>query len=326
MAEKIRWGVLSTANIGRKRVAPAIQKSRNGRVWAVASRDRERARAYSAELDIPKFYGSYEELIADPEIDAIYNPLPNHLHADWSIRCADAGKPVLCEKPLAKDAAEAQYLVDAMAERGVLFAEAFMYRHHPQTQRVKAMVGEGAVGEVEFMQASFTFQVGSEDNIRLRADMAGGALMDVGCYCVNVMRFMTGEEPAEVSARARFGEKTRVDEYFAGLLLFPSGVLGHFDCGLRTYRNHGYEIRGSRGRMVVEQGFVMSPGEEMVIRHWHDGDYEEITVSPADHYQIMVEDFADALIHGRSVRFPILDAVRNMQATDRLLAAAMAAQ
>jgi xylose dehydrogenase (NAD/NADP) len=324
MSEKIRWGILSTANIGRKRVAPAIQNSRNGRVLAVASRDRDRARAYAEELNIPKYYGSYEELLADPEIDAIYIPLPNHMHADWSIRCADAGKPVLCEKPLASDAAEAQALVAAMEKRGVLFAEAFMYRDHPQTQRVKSMVDNGAVGEVEFIRASFTFQVRSETNIRLRADMAGGALMDVGCYCVNVMRFMTGEEPAEVSALARFGERSRVDEYLAGIMRFPSGVLGHLDCGLRTFGDHSYEIRGSKGRILVEQGFVMAPGADMVIRHWHEDTYQEITIDGVNHYQIMAEEFADSLIKGTPVRFPIQDAVHNMQVIDRLQASARA--
>jgi predicted dehydrogenase len=325
MSEKIRWGILSTANIGRKRVAPAIQTSRNGRVLAVASRDRDRARAYAEALDIPRYYGSYEELIADPEIDAIYNPLPNHMHAEWSIRCADAGKPVLCEKPLASDAAEARAFVDAMENRGVLLAEAFMYRYHPQTQRVKSMVDGGAIGNVEFIQASFTFQVRSETNIRLRADMAGGALMDVGCYCVNLMRFMTGEEPAAVSALARFGERTLVDEYLVGIMQFPSGVLGHFDCGLRTYGNHSYEIRGSKGRISVEQGFVMTPGADMTIRHWREDVYQAIVIDGADHYQIMVEEFADSLIKGTPIRFLIEDAVRNIQVTDRLLASARVA-
>jgi predicted dehydrogenase len=188
------------------------------------------------------------------------------------------------------------------------------------------MVDAGAVGAVEFIQASFTFQVRSETNIRLRADMAGGALMDVGCYCVNVMRFMTGEEPTGASALARFGATTQVDEYLVGLLEFPAGVLGHFDCGLRTFRNHSYEVRGSRGRIVVEQGFVMAPDATTTIRHWRDDDYEEVSIPPADHYQIMAEDFADALINGTPIRFPIQDAVRNMQATDRLLASVREAQ
>jgi xylose dehydrogenase (NAD/NADP) len=322
MADKIRWGVISTANIGKWRVIPAIQASRNGEVRAVASRTLEKATAFAEELSIPKAYGSYEELIADPDIDAIYNPLPNHLHAEWSIRCAEAGKPTLCEKPLAVDATQAQTLVDAFDPRGVLFAEAFMYRFHPRTQRVRQMVAGGAVGEVRLMRASFSFRVRSEDNIRLRKDMAGGALMDVGCYCVNVMRFMTGEEPGRVSAIARFGPVTGVDEWLVGALSFPSGALGHFDCGLRAHRAEGYEIRGTEGSIVVEKSFVVERDAESTIQYWHGDEYEEITIPPVDQYQLMVEDFADALKEGRAPAFPPQDAVRNMAVIDRLLASA----
>jgi xylose dehydrogenase (NAD/NADP) len=322
MPDKIRWGVISTARIGRRHVIPAIQASRNGEVRAVASRTLDKAKAFAEELNIAHAYGSYEELIADPDIDAIYNPLPNHLHAEWSLRCAEAGRPTLCEKPLAADAAEAQTMVDAFAARGVLFAEAFMYRFHPRAQRVREMVAEGAVGEVQLMQASFSFRVRSEDNIRLRKDMAGGALMDVGCYCVNVMRFVTGEEPERVRAAARFGPTTGVDEWLVGALSFPSGALGHFDCGLRAHRAESYEIRGSEGSIVVEDAFVVDPDTEAIIQYWHESGHEEITLPPVDQYQLMVEDFADALMEGRPPAFPPQDAVRNMAVIDRLLTSA----
>ncbi len=324
MSRKIRWGVISTANIGKKRVIPAIQQSSNGEVYAVASRTLEGAQSCAKELNIPVAYGSYEELITDPEIDAIYNPLPNHMHAEWSIRCAEAGKPVLCEKPLASDAAEAQKLVDVFAEREILFAEAFMYRFHPQTQRVKEMVLDGAVGEMQLIQASFTFPITGDENIRLKKEMAGGGLMDVGCYCVNVMRFMTGEEPEQFGAIAQFGEQTGVDEFLVGTLAFPSGVLGHFDCGLRTSFKNGYEIRGSQGRIVVESGFTMNPNSETIIRHWHGSDHQEIAIAPANSYTLMAEDFADALMNQRPPRFMPQDAVSNMEMIDRLLAAARA--
>ncbi len=318
----IRWGILSTANIGRKKVIPAIQNSRNGEVAAVASRSLDRARAFADELSIPTAYGAYEELIADPDIDAIYNPLPNSEHATWSIRCAEAGKPTLCEKPLASDAREAQKMVDAFATQGVLFAEAFMYRFHPQTQKVRAMVDEGAIGEVQTLSAAFTFPVRDEGDIRLSKPLAGGAVMDVGCYCINVMRLMTGEEPAEAHAAARFGEESQVDELLAGVLRFPSGAVGHFDCSLRAFRTHTYEIRGTTGRIQVEAGFIMPADQAATIRYWQgDADaYEEIAVPPADHYQLMVEDFADALLENRPPRFPPEDAVRNMEVIDRLLA------
>jgi xylose dehydrogenase (NAD/NADP) len=320
MQTKIRWGILGAAGIARKRVVPAMQASHNGEVTAVASRTLDKARAFAGELGIPKFYGSYEELIADPEIDAIYNPLPNSEHAEWSIRCAEAGKPVLCEKPLAKDAAEAQKMVDAFTERGILFAEGFMYRFHPQTAKVKAMVEAGAVGRIIAMQATFTFSVQGEGNIRLSKPLAGGSLMDVGCYCINVMRLMTGEEPEKARAIARIGTESGVDEWLSGILAFPGGALGHFDCGLRAYRTHTYEIRGTEGRILVESGFVMEPNEAPTIRYWQGDQYEEIPIPAANHYTLMAEDFADALLNSRPPRFSGQDGVYNMRAIDMLVA------
>jgi predicted dehydrogenase len=320
MADSIRWGILSTANIGKNRVIPAMQKTGNGRVVAVASRTLDKARAFADELGIPTAYGSYEELIASPEVDAIYNPLPNSEHAVWSIRAAQAGKPMLCEKPLASNAAEAQTMVDAFAERGVLFAEAFMYRFHPQTQRVKQMLGEGAVGDIRAVQATFTFPIRSEDDIRLSKPLAGGSLMDVGCYCVNVMRFLLGSEPTRARAFATIGARSLVDETLTGILEFPGGVLGHFDSSLRTYFTHTYEVRGTRGRITVEQAFVMPPDSETIIRYRHDNQDEVITIPPANSYTLMAEDFADALLNSRSPRFAPQDAVNNMRVIDSLYA------
>lgn len=322
MPDKIRWGILSTASIGFRRVVPAMQQSRNGEVTAVASRSLDKAQKYAAERNIPKAYGSYEELLADPEIDAIYNPLPNSEHAEWSIRCAEAGKPVLCEKPLAKDAAEAQTMVDAFASRGVLFAEGFMYRFHPQTVKVKEIIEHGAVGQMTSLNASFTFPIRTEDNIRLNNGLAGGGLMDVGCYCLNVMRLMSGEEPVRGRALARFGEQSQVDEQLAGVLEFPSGVIGHFDCGVRSLRTHTYEIRGTEGRILVEKGFVMEPHEEPIIRWWHGEDYQEFKMPAVNQYTIMAEDFADALLNKRPPRYLPQDGVENMKAIDMLIASA----
>jgi predicted dehydrogenase len=322
MAGKIRWGILSTANIGRKRVIPALHQTRNGVVAAVASRNSEKAQAFAAANGIPQAYGSYEELLADPNIDAIYNPLPNSEHAAWSIACAEAGKATLCEKPLASDAAAAQRMVDAFTGRGVLFAEAFMYRFHPQTVHVREMLESGAVGRVTAIQSTFTFPITSEGNIRLDKSLAGGSLMDVGCYCLNVMRLMIGEEPVDVAARTQIGATSGVEEAIAGVLVFPSGVIGHFDSGLRAYRAHNYEIRGTEGRIQVDSGFAMEPDEQPVIRHWRGDTYQEIVIPAANHYTLMAEDFADALLNNRPPRFPGQDGVENMRVIDRLLAAA----
>jgi D-xylose 1-dehydrogenase (NADP+, D-xylono-1,5-lactone-forming) len=322
MARKIRWGILGAASIARRRVVPAIQVSRNGEVVAVASRTLDKAQAFASELSIPQAYGSYEDLIADPNIDAIYNPLPNSEHAAWSIRCAEAGKPVLCEKPLAKDASEAQSIVDAFARRNLLFAEGFMYRFHPQTVKVKEMVDAGALGDFTAMQATFTFPIRTEDNIRLSKALAGGGLMDVGCYCVNAMRLMTGQEPERARSIARVGIQSGVDEWLSGILSFPSGVIGHFDCGVRAQRTHMYELRGSAGRILVETGFVMEPHEEPIIRYWHGDQYETIKIPGVNQYTLMAEDFADALLDNRPPRYAPQDAVDNMRALDMLYASA----
>ncbi|MBN2469773.1 MAG: Gfo/Idh/MocA family oxidoreductase [Anaerolineae bacterium] len=319
MTDQIRWGILSTANIGRKKVIPGIERATNSIVAAVASRDRDRAAAFAADLGIPRAYGSYEELLQDPDIDAIYNPLPNSHHAEWAIKSAEAGKPMLCEKPLASDAAEAQTMVDAFAAKGILFAEAFMYRFHPQHQQVKHLIDSGAIGEMNTIQATFSFDIsGREDDIRLKSDLAGGALMDIGCYCVNVMRFITDEEPQDVQAMARMGKE--VDEILTGLLAFPSGVLGHFDCGFRAIVTNTYEVRGPKGRIVVDTAFTPDWQQEATIHHYHDQGHTVITVPAADQYQLMVEDFADALIRNRPPRFSPQDAVQNMAVIDQLYA------
>lgn len=319
MTDQIRWGILSTANIGRKRVIPGIQRAANGVVAAVASRDHNRAAAFAADMGIPRAYGTYEELLQDPDIDTIYNPLPNSHHAEWAIRSAEAGKPMLCEKPLARDAAEAQGMVEAFASRGILFAEAFMYRFHPQHQHVRQLIASGAIGALNMIQATFSFDItGREDDIRLKADLAGGALMDIGCYCVNVMRFITGEEPEAVQAMARAGKE--VDETLTGLLAFPSGTLGHFDCSFRATVTNTYEVRGPKGRIVVDTAFTPDWQQDAVIHYYHGQEHEIITVPAVDQYQLMVEDFGAALLNGRPPRFDPQDAVQNMAVIDRLYA------
>ena len=321
MSDRVRWGILSTANIGR-RVIPAIQASRNGAVAAVCSRSLERARAFADELDIPRVYGSYEALLADSAIDAVYNPLPNSMHAEWSIKAAEAGIPTLCEKPFASDAFEAQSIVDAFQRHGILLAEAFMYRFHPQHAKVKEIMAAGGIGELQFINSSFTFPISDGANIRLSKPLAGGALMDVGCYCVNLMRFMTGEEPTRVAANAIIGRATGVDEALAGTLEFPSGVIGHFECGLRAYRQHSYTLKGTEGIITVPTSFVPDKSADTLVQHWRGDDFSEHTIPAIDHYQLMAEDFADALINKRAPRFAPSDAVNNMVVVDALLAEA----
>ncbi len=331
MSQKIRWGILSTADIAEGQVIPAIKESSNGEVIAVGSRNQDRARAYAERNNIPKAYGSYEELIADPNVDAIYNPLPNGMHGEWSIRCAEGGKPVLVEKPFANNAIEAQQMVDVFKQRNLPLAEAFMYRFHPQTQRVKQMVDSGAVGKVHIIDASFSFAMEGDDNIRLQADLAGGALMDVGCYCVSVIRFMLGEEPDQARMFGDFGKRSHVDERMVGLLSFPSGVLAHFDCSMRTNFTQTYRIRGTHGTIAVEKAYVPyrpDPAVDTFIQYWkgtpgvEKHQYEEIKIEPVNQYVLMVEDFAGAIINKRPLRFPVEDSIAQMRAIDMLYAAA----
>ena len=321
MTDKIRWGILSTANIGRK-VIPGIHASRNGVVAAVASRSLDRAKAFADEQNIPRAFGSYEEMLASDAIDAVYNPLPNSMHAEWSIKCAEAGKATLCEKPFASDAAEAQTMVDAFARHDVMLAEAFMYRFHPQYEVVKRLIGDGAIGDLQLIQSSFTFFIDDFSNIRLSEALAGGGLMDVGCYCINVMRFISGEEPGAVTATAKFGERSGVDEIMAGTLTFPSGVIGVFDCGLRAHRQQSVRFKGTAGSIILPSSFTPDKDKATIVEQWNGETLTEHVVPPVDQYQLMVEDFADALLTGREPRFPASDAVQNMRLVDRLYAAA----
>lgn len=193
-----------------------------------------------------------------------------------------------------------------------------MYRFHPQTQTVKRLIDEGAIGTVNSIASSFTFPIGNEDDIRLDSSLAGGGLMDVGCYCVSIMRFLTGEEPATGKALAVIGERSQVDETLVGILQFPSGVLGHFDCGVRSHVENNYEVRGTKGRILVERAFVIP--EDAVVRVWRGNDYEEIRIPTANSYTLMTEDFSDAILNNRAPLFAPQDAVANMAVIDMLLA------
>jgi predicted dehydrogenase len=241
------------------------------------------------------------------------------MHAEWAIKCAEAGKPTLCEKPLASTADEAQKMVDAFKSRHVLFAEAFMYRFHPQSQRAQYMVQDGAIGDLQIMTASFSFCLVHEGNIRLSKALAGGALMDVGCYCINSMRFITGEDPIQGQAFAHFGDESDVDETIVASLEFPSGVYGHFDASLRAHRIHSYEIRGTEGRIVLPESYTPAYDSPTMIHFWQGNHYEAIEVEAVDQYQLMVEDFADAFINSRPPKFDPQDAVENMRVIDMLL-------
>ena len=319
---KIRWGILSTAKIAREQIVPAIQQSHNGEVVAVGSRDLATARTFARTLGIPHAYGSYEALLADPDIDAIYNPLPNDGHVPWSIRALHARKHVLVEKPMALNAAEAQTLVDAAHQTGYWLAEAFMYRFHPQHAEVQALLTAHKLGKLATINASFSYALNwaVTDNVRLSPEMGGGGLWDVGCYCVSSIRLLAGQEPDAVSGFARIGS-SGVDENFVGVLHFPDDLLAHFECGMRARDEQQYTIVGDKGRLHVDEAF-RPDDRPQTIRVMLGDQIETFPIPVVNQYTLLVEDFADAILNKRPPRFPPEEGVQNMRVLDALLLSA----
>lgn len=318
----IRWGVISTAKIGQTQVIPAIQASNNGRVVGIASRDHAKAREVADQLGIEKAYGGYEELLADPNIDAIYNPLPNDGHAPWSIAALRAGKHVLCEKPLAMTAAEVEPMIAASKQTGKHLMEAFMWRYHPQHARAKALIDDGEIGIPNLIESSFTYAMGWDvtTNVRLKPELGGGGLWDVGCYCVNSIRLISGQEPSQVSGFQTIGQNSGVDESFVGIMQFPSGLLAHFECGMRSSARQSYTVTGDKGRLTVHMAFRPDQGTPFIelIKNDAGEKSEHIVMPTANQYTLMAEDFADAIINKRPPRYPAEDGLRNMRILDAL--------
>jgi predicted dehydrogenase len=323
MADRIRWGILGTGRQALLRFIPGVAASRNGVVAAIASRDQERAQDAAAKLGIERAYGSYEALLADASVDMIYNPLPNSMHAEWTLRAAEAGKPVLCEKPLARDAAEAQRMVDGCRAHGVLLMEAFMYRFHPQHIRVRTLLDEGAIGEIRLVRATNTFLMDpiNPHNIRLQGALAGGALMDVGCYAVNAARMLFGEEPEWVSAHYDYREDFGVDMTLAGILGFSDGRMALIDGSFRTARQGWYMVAGTKGQIELPIAFTNGT-PETTIRISDDQGQREEHFAGVNQFTLEAEEFADALLQGRPVRLPPEDGVATMRVIDALHRAA----
>jgi xylose dehydrogenase (NAD/NADP) len=315
--DKIRWGVISTANIGRVAVIPAIRASRNGELIAVASREPERAKNFASGLGIPRAYGTYEALLQAADIDAVYIPLPNSMHCEWAMRAAEAGKHVLCEKPLGLNAAECMQMEEAAVRQKVRLMEAFMYRFHPRTEKVAQMVRSGVLGEPRLIHSAFTFRLSRPDNIRLKPELGGGALMDVGCYCVNLSRTMACAEPIAVQGFARWGA-SGVDEQFVGTLIFADGLCAQFDCALTMERREVYTLAGTEAALTVPRAFL--PGAESVTVEEVRGrsGTRQHVIEGADEYRLMVEHFADCVLKERPPRYGASEAAANMHVIEAL--------
>jgi predicted dehydrogenase len=304
---------MSTADINRKLI-PGAKASPQVDLIAVASRDQARADEYAREWGFDRAYGSYEALLDDPDVEAVYIPLPNTMHCEWSIRAVEAGKHVLCEKPMSRHPQEVEEAFDAAERADRVLSEAFMYRHNPQTKRLRRLIDEGAVGEVRLIRAAFSYSLYDADNIRLRTDVEGGALMDVGCYCVSGSRLVAGAEPVSAFGQARVGA-TGTDWVFTGILRFPGDVLATFDCGTALPERDELEVIGSEGSLFLDDPWHCNVP---VIEVRRDGEVERIELERADSYRLELENVGDAIDGRAELLLGREDAVAQARALEAL--------
>jgi D-xylose 1-dehydrogenase (NADP+, D-xylono-1,5-lactone-forming) len=320
--KKLRWGLLSTARINRA-VIPPIRSSPRSELKAVASRDIVKSKEYAREWHIPHAYGSYEELLADETIDVIYNPLPNHLHAAWSIRAAEAGKHVLCEKPLALSVADVDRMMAAARHNNVVITEAFMYKHHPQTLKVLELVEQETIGELLLIKGAFTFNLDRPDDVRWVPEWGGGSIWDVGCYPISFTRLVAQAEPVAVFGWQATGT-TGIDVVFSGQLRFASGLLAQFDCGFRAPFRTAIEIVGTQGSIELGSPFKPAGGEWIKIKR---GDSVEQLRSPEyELYRGEIEDMERAVLDGQSPRISLENSRANVATILALLDSARTGQ
>jgi len=321
-AKPLRWGILGAANIAVQKVIPAMRASPQARVIAIASRDLKKARDAARLLDIAKAYGSYDELLADPGIDAIYNPLPNHLHMPWTIRAAESGKHVLCEKPIALNAGEARVMLNVRKRTGVTIAEAFMVRSHPQWLEVRRLVRDGRIGALRLVSGHFSYFRRDPNDVRSRVEWGGGALLDIGCYPVTLTRWLFDAEPTAAIANVERDPEFGVDRLVTALLRFDEGQ-GVFSCAGQLVPFQRMTLFGDRGRIEIEIPFNAPPDRQCRIII-DDGsrfasDAAEVIQFPAvDQYTVQAERFADAVAGVGQVPVSLEDAVANMEVIDAL--------
>jgi predicted dehydrogenase len=320
--KKVRWGVLSTARIGIEKVIPAMQLGEYCTINAIASRQLKKAQATARQLSIEKAYGSYEALLADSDIDAVYIPLPNHLHVPWAIKALNAGKHVLCEKPIGLSVAEAQKLLGVARKFPWLkIMEAFMYRHHPQWQWAKQKVNQGKIGKVLTIQSFFSYYNTDPDNIRNKVDTGGGGLMDIGCYCISLSRFIFGAEPRRVCGMMEEDPNMKVDRLTSAILEF-SGGSSTFTCATQLVPYQRVNIFGSKGRIEIEIPFN-APSDRPCKAWYGDGNrIEEIVLKVCDQYTIQGDLFSRAVLEDNNAPVPLEDAMANMQVIEALIRSA----
>lgn len=313
---KVRWGVLSTADIAQTQVIPAIMRSCNAEVVGIASRS-DKAKAAASNLSIPKYYDSYEKLLRDEEIEAVYIPLPNHLHKEWVMEAAKHGKHVLVEKPASLTAADTKEMVEFCDGKNVKFMEAFMYQFHPQHSRVQEVITSGEIGEVKYMRASFSFYLGDrEENIRMKKEMGGGSLYDIGCYCIHAIRNILQSEPIEVEAHGELDPQTGVDLSVIVYMRLENGVKAVIECSFDMAFRQEYEVVGTKGRVTVPRAYRpdINGGEGLIIVQSERGDRTE-TIT-ADQYKNEIEHFSAAIIGNSQPSYLVENTLQNMRVID----------
>jgi predicted dehydrogenase len=317
--KKVRWGVLSTANIGLEKVLPAMQKGEYCEITAMASQNLERGKAAATQLGIPQAYGSYEELLADDNIDAVYIPLPNHLHVPWTKKALEAGKHVLCEKPIGLNTAEAEDLLACAKKHSQLkVMEAFMYRHHPQWLKAQQLVNEGKIGNLRTIHSFFSYYNADPANIRNMTEIGGGGLMDIGCYCISLARFIFNSEPQRVLGKMEYDPEFKTDRLCSGLLDFGDQS-STFTCSTQLTSYQRVNIFGTEGRIEIEIPFNAPPDQPCRIWHQQDEKLEEITFELCDQYTIQGDLFSQAILNKTEVPTPLVDSVKNMRVLDAVI-------
>jgi predicted dehydrogenase len=318
--EKVKWGILSTAKIGREKVIPAMQKCSNCEVVAIASPNKERREEVAELLSIPNKYNSYQELLDDDSINAVYIPLPNHLHVEWAIKAIKANKHVLCEKPISVTASELLKLIEvSSAYPHMKVMEAFMYHFHPQWQKVKSLLTAGGIGEIRTVQSFFSYYNIDPGNIRNQKEVSGGALMDIGCYCVSFARFLFEQEPEKLVSMIDYDPVFNTDRLTSALLQFPSGT-STFTCSTQLAPYQRVNILGTKGRIEVEIPVNAPPDKQTRIIVESNNESELITFDPVDQYTLQAEAFSESIINNTDVPFSLADSLNNMKVIDALFA------
>lgn len=318
--KKVRWGVLSTSNFAQTKVIPAMLQAEHTELVAIASRDLAKAQAAAQKFGLPKAYGSYEELLADPDIDVIYNPMPNHQHVPWSVKALEAGKHVLCEKPIGLSSAEAQFLLDAARHYPHLkVMEAFMYRLHPQWVRAKQLVQEGGIGELRTIQSFFSYFNRDANNVRNKADIGGGGLMDIGCYNISFSRFLFDAEPQRVVGIVEYDPEFQTDRIASGIMDFGKGT-ATFTCSTQLTSYQRVNIFGIEGRIEIEIPVNAPPDKPCRLWHQRGTEMQEISFPVCDQYVIETDSFSLAVLNDTPVPTPLEDALANMKVIEAMVA------